>query len=932
MNPERWRQVDRVLQSVLERPPDEWAAFLDRACAGDEGLKGEVRSLLSLYDEAGSFIDRPALEEEAGLLTVGQNRAIVGEVFGNYKVVEHLGAGGMGEVYLAADTRNERRAALKLLPPYFTTDEQRVRRFQQEARAVLALNHPNIVTIYEIGQADAAPFIASELIEGENLRATLKRGRLGIGEALEIAIQVAGALAYAHEHGVVHRDIKPENIMQRPDGYVKVLDFGIAKLTERKREGMEDSLEAPTRAKVLTSPGMLMGTAHYMSPEQARGKEVDARTDVWSLGVVLYEMVTGTRPFDGETTSDVVSLILQRDPLPLPQHLPDAPAELERIIRKALNKSLDERYQTAKDFLADLKQFKRQYEQDAEAERLQPPRGVTVRRAGGGNDADAATVVGEAAATAGGVEKRTASSAEYLIGEIKQHKKGAALVVAVAVVAIAALVFGLYRLTGQNRTPVETSARDAAPAVTSAPGGPAKGIKTLAVLPFKPLSGKSQDQILEIGMTDALITKLSNVRQIVVRPTSAVLKYAELAQDSLAAGREQGVDSVLEGKIQKVGDRVRVTVQLLRVDSGTPLWADTFDGKFTDIFAVQDSISERVAAALQLELTGEERGGLAKRYTENPEAYQLFLKGRHVWGQFTPESHRMAIKYFEQAIALDPNYALAYTGLSETYSAAGSNSWLPPREAMPKAKQAALKAIEIDDTLGEAHTALGAIALFYEWDWDTAERELRRAVILNPSYANPHQLYSYYLTTRGRFDEAIYEAEQAHKIDPLSPKMYGGLADAYQNARNYDRAIELYREALEIDPGFAGNHAGLGATYEMKGMYEEAIAEYQRAVSLAGRIPIALSALGHAYAMAGKRSEALGILDELKEMSRREPVSPYDFAVLYRGLGDRDRMFEQLDKAFEERSSRLIWLKVEPFFDPFRSDPRFQEMLQRMKL
>ncbi|HEX8650668.1 MAG TPA: protein kinase [Pyrinomonadaceae bacterium] len=933
---ERWEEIDRVLQSVLERAPDERRAFLNEVCADDEQLRRGVLSVLDSYERAGSFMERPAIEEGAQLFADETDGLREGDVVGQYKIIRQLGRGGMGEVYLAHDVKLGRTVALKVLPHELASDRQRMQRFEQEAKTASSLNHPNILTIFEIGEADSRRFIATEYIDGVTLRRHLCDACIKLHEVLDIAIQMAAALDAAHEVGVVHRDIKPENVMvRRRDRIVKVLDFGLAKLLKtRAAAPMASDPDAPTQALIQTEPGMVMGTVAYMSPEQSRGLEVDARTDIWSLGVVLYEMLTGRVPFEGQDVHRQVIAIQEQELAPLSQSVEGVPEELERIVKKALAKDADERYQTAKDLLIDLRSLRKRLELDAEIERSLSPEQRRASQASAGDRTQRAGVgtAEQAAQTTVVTGERTWSSAEYIKGSLKRHKAGAVLALALLILTVAALVFGLYNLARPNKTPAETNAREPASAVPSTASGSAQGIKTLAVLPFKPLSGKSQDQVLEIGMTDALITKLSNVRQIVVRPTSAVLKYVDFAKDSLAAGREQGVDSILEGKVQRSGDKIRVTVQMVRVSDGTPLWAETFDGKFTDIFVVQDSISERVAAALQLELTGEERGNLAKRYTESTEAYQLYLKGRYVWSQFTPASHLRAIKYLEQAIAHDPDYALAYAGLADAYSASASNSWLPPHEAMPKAKRAALKAIEIDDSLGEAHAALGGISMFYEWDWAAAERELKQAISLNANYPPAHQLYAFYLTARGRFDEAVAEAEQAHQIDPLSPKMYGDWASAYHTARRYDRAIELAREALEIDPNFPANHAILGWAYEQKGMYEDAIAEFQKGISLTGRIPIVLSALGHVYSVAGKRREALEILDELKEISRREPISPYDFAVSYIGLGEYDKAFEQLDKAFEERSSRLIWLKVDQYFDPLRSDPRFLGLLQRMKL
>lgn len=454
--------------------------------------------------------------------------------------------------------------------------------------------------------------------------------------------------------------------------------------------------------------------------------------------------------------------------------------------------------------------------------------------------------------------------------------------------------------------------------------------RTLAVLPFKPLGAGERDESLELGMADTLIAKLSNVREIVVRPTSAVRRYMDLQQDAVAAGRELQVESVLEGSLQRVGERIRVRVRLVSVSEGKQLWAGQFDEQFTDIFALQDQVSERVAGALAFELSGDARERIAEHSTENIEAYQFYLKGQYFWNKFTPEGDKTAIKHFNQAIALDPTYALAYVGLADSYGVMGTNGWMPPLEAFPKAREAAMKALEMNDQLAGAHCALGANHLFYDWDWSAAERELKRCIDLSPN--SPHPLYSYLLTATGRFDEAIAQVERNQQLDPLSPLSYADVTRAYYFARRYDEAIEANRKALEMESTFAISHLIAGAAYEQKGMYEEAIAELRRANSFPGGFSDALGALGHAYAATGQRGEALKILEELKEMSKQKHVSPLGLAILYAGLGDKNQALTELEKAAEDRQGWLINLKVEPRFDSLHSDPRFLNLLRRIGL
>ncbi|MBC7930272.1 MAG: tetratricopeptide repeat protein [Rubrivivax sp.] len=473
-------------------------------------------------------------------------------------------------------------------------------------------------------------------------------------------------------------------------------------------------------------------------------------------------------------------------------------------------------------------------------------------------------------------------------------------------------------------------------AVPAAPAVPlpvsAAPIKSIAILPFKPLVADNRDESLELGMAETLITRLSGLKEVVVRPTSAVRRYNSLEQDAIAAGRELQVESVLDGNLQRAGDRLRVTVRLVRVADGQTLWAESFDESFTDVFAVQDAVAARVVGLLAVKLTGQEQMLLTKRYTQNPEAYQLYLKGRYFWNKFTPADHQRAAEYFNQAIGKDPTYAQAYTGLADTYAASAVCSWIAPSEGYPKAKAAAKRALQLDGTLSEAHASFGAIAMFYDLDWATAEREYKRAIDLNPNYPTVYELYSYLQSATGRLDEAIETAKHGLETDPLSVLLREDTGLAYYLARRYDEAIQQYQQSIQMDPNYAPALTNLGIVYEQKGMYDEAIAAYQKAINASERTSGILAALGHTYAVSGRRDEALKVLDELKEMSRQKYVSPYDLAVLYTGLGENDRAIEQLGKAHEERAGWIIYLKVNPLFDPLRSDPRFADLVRRVGL
>ena len=889
MTPERWLQLKQIFQSALERKPAERSAFLSQACAGDAALRSEVESLISSHDQAGDSIE--AMAAEAATEMLADDRKIVGKQIGHYQVLGHIGRGGMGEVFLAQDMSLSRKVALKLLRTDFTRNEGRLRRFRQEAQAASALNHPNILTIHEIGHEGSLHFMATEYVEGETLRQHIARARLTLGQTLDVAVQVASALAAAHQAGIIHRDIKPENIMLRTDGYVKVLDFGLAKLGEQK----PIDTVAPTLPKVETEPGVVMGTVSYMSPEQARGVAVDARTDIWSLGVVLYEMAAGRQPFEGDTASDVMSLILQKEPLPLTHSLPEVPGELERIVRKALRKDKDERYQTIKDLVIDLRNLRKELELEAEMERSMPP--MSARATSSGQSA---------AATA-----HYPSSAEYIVTEIKQHKRGTAIFI-LATLIIAIAIFASFHFLNSKKT-----------------------INSLAVLPFVNATADPNTEYLSDGITESLINNLSRLPHIKIMSRSSVVRYKGKETDVQTIGRELGVKAVLMGRVIQRGDELSISIELVDARDNSHIWGEQYNRKLSDTLAVQEAISREVSEKLRVQLTGEEQKRLSRAATENPEAYQLYLKGRYYLSKRTDEGLKKAIEYFNQAIEKDHSYALAYSGLADSNMyiiRLGSLHGLSPREAYLRAKSSATKALEIDDNLAEAHTSLAVVKMEYEWDWAASEREFKRALELNPNAAEAHHEYSHYLTAMGRTHESLVESLRALELDPLSLLLNAHLAWHYVYARQYDQAIEQCRRTIEMDPNFPQVHDFLAGAYEQKGMHQEAIAEFQKAISLSGDSLRIRAELGHAYAVAGKEEEALKIMDELKGLSKEIYISPYDVAMIYVGLDQNDQALDWLQKAYEERADWLRYLKVDPRIDPLRSDLRFTDLLRRVGL
>ena len=827
-----------------------------------------------------------------------------GTWLGRYEIRSQLGAGGMGEVYLAQDTKLDRRVALKILPADVAAHQDRMKRFVQEAKAASALNHPNIITIYEIDQADSVHFIATEFIDGETLRRRMKTAPIKLSEVLDIATQIGSALSAAHAAGIVHRDVKPENIMLRRDGFVKVLDFGLAKLVQTSGPAIDT--QAATRPLVQTEPGRVMGTVAYMSPEQVRGLDLDARTDIWSLGVVLYEMLAGQVPFGGETSSHISVSILEKDPAPLTRHAHELPAELDRIVTKALTKDREERYQTAKDLLIDLRNLKRKLEVDAEIDRTVPSELRSAASTGG--QGALATAPGVAPATA--TTAPAASSAEYIISEIRQHKQAAAI--AIVALVLGAVGLGFY-----------LQARNTEVAIDS-----------IAVLPFVNQNSDPNDEWLSDGVTESIINSLTQLPNLKVVARSSVFRYEGRATDPLVAGKELGVRAILTGRVLQRGDNLLVSAELVDVRDNKQLWGEHYNRKLVDIIAIQEEIAKQISENLRLHLAGDKQNLLTKRYTQNTEAYELYLKGRFFFNKRTEEDIKKAIDYFQQAIAKDPYDALAYTGLSDALAGlvfpVGA---VAPRESMPRARDAAMQALAIDNTLGEAHASLAYVTFFYDWNWQVAEQEFKRALDLNPNNADTHHWYSHYLMSQHRIDESLSESRRALELSPLDLILNIHMGWHYLYARQYDAALEQLNKVVDMDRNFAQAYPWLGLIDEQKSKYPEAIAAFKSAIDLfPGGSTQAQAELGHAYAVSGKKEQALKMIAELQELAKSKYVSPYQIATIYAGLGDKDQAFAWLEKAYQERSDWLVNLNRDQRLDTLHSDPRFADLVRRMGL
>ena len=831
----------------------------------------------------------------------------------HYRMVSKIGAGGMGDVYLAEDERLRRKIALKVLPDTLAQDTDRLRRFEQEAFAASALNHPNILTIYEFGTEGATHFLASEFIDGETLRDRLQRTPLSLNETLDIAVQIAQALAAAHEANIIHRDIKPENVMLRKDGIVKVLDFGLAKLTGlrnadfglRTEEDAATLVQSPTDTPQSTLPGTVMGTVSYMSPEQARGNVVDARTDIFSLGVMLYEMLTRRQPFTGETVNHIIVAILEKEPAPLSEATPN---ELRRIIRKLLTKDAEMRYQSSKDLLIDLKNLRRTLDLQGELEHSIVPN----------QEAENETMF--VVPPSGGILPNTqqqpeggttnlpsSSSLEYAVTQAKSHKFATASIGFILLSIISATAyFGFF-------------------------ANSVKQIESIAVMPFINASGNPDVEYLSDGMTETLIKSLSELPNLNVKPRSSVFRYKGKDTEMKTIGKELNVEAILNGRVIQRGEQLTLSLELIDVQNDKVLWTESYQRKQSDLVFLQSEIAKDVSTKLKSKLSGADEAKVTKTSTANPEAYQAYLKGRYYWNRRTAENITKAIEQFKAATDRDPNYALAYAGLADCYGLLPLYAGTPNSEAIPQAKVFAERAIAIDDQLAEPHASLG---LIYQklWKWAEAEREFKRAIELNPNYATSYHWYSILLRNLGRFVESAQMIEKAKELDPLSIVIGANVSQIYMIQKDFKEMAENSLKLIELDPNNSGGYSYLGFAYLKLGRDTEAIANFEKAVELMNRASISLSNLGYGYAVTGKRSDANAIIMELEESYARKESSGGSIAEVYAGLGDKDKAFEWLEKDFQSRNGEITDIRWYMQFESLRDDPRYKDLLKRMGL
>ncbi|MBS1796422.1 MAG: protein kinase [Acidobacteria bacterium] len=922
MTPEKWTKVKDLLSQVQNLPVEQRPEFLAGACDGDEELRKEVENLLDSYHENDSFLEESAVAEIADFLNeqLSTDRPETG-VFQpgqllnrRYEIIRQLGKGGMGEVFLAHDNRINRRVTVKVLPADFAANRERLRRFRREAAAVSALNHPNIMTVYEFDRTDdGIQFIVGEFIDGQTLGEYRSREQLTVGQVLEIAVQAASALSAAHEVGIVHRDIKPENMMIRRDGYLKVLDFGLAKLTKQAPKSSDP--EDPTRELNSTNPGAIMGTAAYMSPEQSRGTDIDHRTDLWSLGVVVYELLTGQKPFSGETPADILVSVVRDEPPPLGSYLEDIPPEIEWVISKTLSKKPEGRYQTAGELRADFEKIKKRLEFDARPPRLTGG----FRKVNGSNP-----VAGEAVSTFGDQavptdagagadtdEKISRADSKTEGGSPKGRKHN--LIPVIAGLALISLIVGAlyYFLWAKTKN---------------------ERIDSIAVLPFENLSRDQDLADLADGLSENLIDRLSGLPELRVISKNSSFRFRDSGEDIQIIASKLGVRAIVTGSTMQVGDELIVRFEIVDTADNRHLLGGRYQLKAADLLKIQNEIPQAISDQLNLKLTAGQSKRIGAGGTENPEAFRYYLNGLvelngpdNILGK--------SLQYFEKAVELDPNFAEARVEIAWIYWSRANASG-NPGQLMPKVREETEKALALDPGLAKA-LVMRATLREFDFDWPAAEQEYQKAIEQNPNLDFARRNYAFFLSATGRHDEALVQLDQLSDRDPINMSQLlttRGIILAW--ARRFDDALREFQKAQAIDRNYKVEDFSLGYVYGGKGLDREAAGHFKTAVELVGgddKYSLPLVFLAASYAkIPDKQKEARMILSRLERMDGY--VSPATLAIVYAALGDRDRAVAALEKAYLEKDLQLRFVGVGYEYDDLRADPRFADLLKRMGL
>ncbi len=870
----RWQKIEEIFAQAVALPPDERKRFVEKICVADEDLCREVLELLREDEEHAEFLSEPVFVKALKIIN-DDFSSLVGKTFhSRYKLLELIGRGGMGAVFLAEDSQLKRRLALKIIDSSVFGQKENIRRFEREAVAASKISHANAAHVYEFGRDGDFYFLAMEFIDGKTLRQLIEEKTIDKSGALKIVKQIAEALSAAHEKNIVHRDIKPENIIVTADGLVKVLDFGLAK-AGANIETDDDTLSLLDASVLETTPGLIFGTTAYMSPEQVREQSLDERTDLWSLGVIFYEMLAGKRPFDGATRNDTIAAILKSEPEKFPKKAANISPKIEKTIFKLLEKDRERRFQTAREFLDEL----------------------------GGN-----------------VKKKTFSRrgkavrVENFFALINRHRVLTAIIITVFLLVLGTAA---YKYTSENLQ------------VTDAENRP---IRSIAVLPFVNESGDPEKEYLSDGLTDIFLHRLSKLPDLTVKARNSVYHYKGKKVDAATVGNELSVQAILLGRLSGQGDELRLNLELVDCKTGNQIWGEQYNYKQTALIEFRKEIVQDVTNKLRSRLSNTVEEKITKLPTENKDAYLAFMRGRFHWNKRTADDLQKSVGYYEEAIRLDPNFAPGYAALADTYVLLSGFGVSSPQESFPKAKAAAQKAIQLDETLAEAHTALAYVLFNYDWNFEESEREMRRAIELNPNYSTAYHWYgNANLLAMGKLDESVKSLERAHELDPLSLIINADLGTAYLYAGQYEKAAAQYKKTLELDENFAYAHTYLGRTYMMMGEHEKAAAEYEKSYAL-GRDPRVLMLFACNFSRMGKRAEALEKIEELKKVAGERYVSPYFFALAYTSLGDKDKAFEWLEKAFKAREGRMTLMKADPLLNDLHSDPRFKDLLKRVGL